>query len=137
MESDGESEGEEEERETEEEGQTVAEHVLPPAVLHSTVDQDEVPTMVTLCENNTDDGAKMVQEEPGVLEGEIEKTAGEEKQEIVSEKCADEAEAEITSSGQCCESGSGPFLTLGTGSGIGFFRIWNRFFRIPDPNPYF
>ncbi len=106
MESDDESEGEEEERETEEEGQTFAEHVLPPSVL-KTVDRDEVPTVATLCDNNTDDGAKKVQEEAGVLEVEVEKAAGEEKQEFVPEKFADEAEAEITSPGQCCESRSG------------------------------
>jgi hypothetical protein len=120
-----ESEGEEEERETEEEGQTVAEHVMPPAVLNSTVDKDEVPTVATLCDNNTDDGAKKVQEEPGVVEVEAKKAGGEEKQEFVSEKCADEAEAEITSPGQCCESdpgsGTGAFLILDPGSGIGFF----------------
>ncbi len=108
MESD-ESEGEEEEREIEEEGHTVAEHFMPPAVLNSTVDQDEVPTVATLCDNNTDDGAKKVQEEPGEAEVEVEKAAGEEKQKFVPEKCADEAEAEITSPGQCCESGSGAF----------------------------
>ncbi len=139
MESDDESEGEEEERETAEEGQTVAEHVMPPAVLNSTVDIDEVPTVATLCDNNTEDGAEKVQEEPGVAEVEVEKAAGEEKQEFVPEKCADEAEAEIPSPGQCCESrsggsGSGAFLTLDPGFGIGFFRIRNRF-RIL--NPYF
>jgi hypothetical protein len=127
-----ESEGEEEERETEEEGQTVAEHVMPPAVLNSTVDRDEVPTVATLCDNNTeeeagDGGAKKVQEE----EVEVEKAAGEEKQENVPENCADEAEAELTSPGQCCESRSGAFLTLDPGSGIGFFRIRNRFLSNP------
>jgi hypothetical protein len=94
-----ESEGEEEERETEEEGQTVAEHVLLPATLNSTVDKDVVSTVATLCDNNTDDGAKKVQEEPGVLEVEVEKAAGVEKQKVVPEKCADEAEAEIPSPG--------------------------------------
>jgi hypothetical protein len=120
-----ESEGEEEERETEEEEQTVAEHVMPPAVLNTgTVDKDDVPTVVTLCENNTDDGAKKVQEEPEEAEVEIEKAAGEKKQENVPEKSADEAEAETTSPGQCCESGSGAFLTPGS-------RIRNKIF--PDP----
>ncbi len=116
MESDDESEGEEEERETEEEGQTVAEHVMPPAVFNSTVDKDEVSTVATLSDNNTDDGAKKVQEESVVAEVEVEKAAGVEKQEFVPEKSADEAEAEITSPGQCCESRSGirfrRFLTL-------------------------
>jgi hypothetical protein len=99
VESDDESEGEEEERETVEEGQTIGEHVMPPAVLNSTVDKDEVPTVVTLCENNTEDGAEKVQEEPSVLEVEINNTAGEEKQEFVPEKRADDAEAELTSPG--------------------------------------
>ncbi len=128
MESDDESEGEEEERETEEEEQTVAEHVLPPAVLN-TADRDEVSTVATLCENNTDDGAKKVQEEPGEAEVEVEKAEGEEKKEFVSEKCADEPEAEITSPGQCCEPRSG-----GSGSGAFFdpgSRIRDRIF--PDP----
>ncbi len=133
MESD-ESEGEEEERETEEEGQTVAEHVMPPAVMNSTVDQDEVPTVATPCDNNTDNGAKNVQEEPGEAEVEVEKATGVEKQENVPEKCADEAEAEITSPGQCCESGSGAFFTLDPGSGIGFSGSLSR---IPDPKPLF
>ncbi len=129
VESEDESEGEEEERETEEEGQTLGEHVMAPAVF-STVDQDEVPTVATLSDNNTEDGAKKVQEEPGVLEVEINTAAGEEKQDFVPDKCADEAEAEITSLGQCCQSGSGirirRFFNLGFG--IGFFQIRNRFF---------
>jgi hypothetical protein len=136
VESDDESEGEEEEREAAEEGQTVAEHVKPPAVLNSTVDKDEVPTVVTLCENNTDDGAKKVQEEPGVAEIEVEKAAGEEKQDFVPEKFGDDAEADITSPGQCCESGSGIRIRrlFDPGSRIrnrNSFRIRNRFF--PDP----
>ncbi len=133
MESD-ESEGEEEEREIEEEGQTVAGHVMTPAVLNSTVDIDEATTVGTVCDNNTDDGAKKVQEEPGVAEVEVEKATGEEKQEFVPEKCADQAEAEITSPGQCCESGSGAFFTLDPGSGIGFSGSLSR---IPDPKPIF
>ncbi len=125
VESDDESEGEEEERETVEEGQTVAEHVMPPAVLNSTVDKDEVPTVATLCENNTEDGAEKVQEEPGVAEVEIEKATGEKKQENVPEKSADEAEA---ASGQCCESRSGIRIRRLFDPGS---SIRNRFF--PDP----
>ncbi len=123
MESDDESEGEEEERETEEEAQTVGEHVMPPAVLN--MDKDEVPTVATLCDNNTDDGAKKVQEEPGVAEVEAKKAGGEEKQEIVPEKYVDETEAEITSPGQCCESGSGirNWRLFDPGFGIGFFPV--------------
>jgi hypothetical protein len=129
VESDDESEGEEEEKEAEEEGQTVAEHVMPPAVLNNTVDKDEVPTVATLCDNNTDDGAKKVQEEPGVVEVEVEKAAGEEKQEFVPEKCADEAEAEIPSLGQCCESGSGIRIRRLFDPGS---RIRNRIFLGPE-----
>jgi hypothetical protein len=133
VESDDESEGEEEERETEEEGHTVAEHVMPPAVLN-TVDKAEVPTVATLADNNTDDGAKKVQEEPGVAEVELQKATVEEKQEfVVPEKCADDAEAEISSPGQCCESGSEIRIRrlFDPGFGISFFRIRNRFFLNP------